>query len=279
MISIIFIVAMLYIVYKLIKFLDKKAHVDVDDKNTTCNVSSGYRTNNVENDSFLNYESKGSAYLSAEGYHNFELKGVYYCNLPSSEIRNFKGCAIAEDDNEYDQYAVAIYNENMTRVGYAPGGYFSLHEFIKKQGGKVPAYGSIWKEDGRTYGRVNILFNPNHFHDDIPEDQRIYKKANLKSYQFFSNGIAKKGKFSGYAVLGKKFNFNIFNDDNVKIGEVYDEEYLYNTINMFDGGKVPVWGKIYDHNKDYTNNLVYIPGRCTKNKIEKSKNEFFEEKK
>jgi hypothetical protein len=34
-------------------------------------------------------------------------------------------------------------------------------------------------------------------------------------------------------------------------------------------------GKIYDHKKEYTNNLVYIPGRCGKKKIEKSKNEFF----
>lgn len=278
MMFIIFIILILYIIYKLIRYLNKNVDDSARDNNITYQVSLDNRESSEEDDYYLNYESKENAYIADEGYSNFELKGVYYRHLPASEIRNFKGCAVAEDNNQYDQYAVAIYNENMVHVGYAPGGYYSLHEFIKKQGGKVPAYGSIWKDNGRTFGRVNILFNPNHFYDDVPEEERFYKKPNLKSYQFYSNETAIKGKFSGYAVLGDKFNFDIFNDDNIKIGEVFDEEYLYNTINKFDGGKVPVWGEIYDHKKEYTNNLVYIPGRCGKKKIEKSKNEFFQDK-
>lgn len=133
---------------------------------------------------------------------------------------------------------------------------------------------------GNDYdNNINIRKN-NHndnYESEIPEEERIYKRPNLKSYPFYSNGTAPKGKFSGYAVPSEKFDFDIFNEDNVKIGEVCDLEYLYNTINKFDNGKVPVWGEIYDHKKHFTENLIYIPGRCTKNKIEKSKNEFFNE--
>lgn len=235
------------------------------------------------------------------------IRGLYYNNVTVKDVGSFYGLAYAETNNIYDKYAVSIYRADGKKLGFAPAGTKDLHRYILDHGGKVRILGELYCpnyserpdlifgefyvicEEGEEYFRWELSGNKNDDDDDdddyddneefeIPEEERIYKRPNLKSYPFYSNGTAPKGKFSGYAVPSEKFDFDIFNEDNVKIGEVCDEEYLYNTINKFDNGKVPVWGEIYDHKKHFTENLIYIPGRCTKNKIEKSKNEFFEEK-
>lgn len=225
--------------------------------------------------------------FEASGFHNFELKGIYYQDLSDEDLGDFVGLAVAERDNAHDEFAVMIVKyiskDVYRKVGYAPGGYYSLHAYIEKHGfdssvGKnVLAYGTIWKEEGRFKGRVNIQFNPNHFHDDTPEEERIYEKPNLKKYRMSITEKAVPGKFFGYAETADLFSFSIYNMNGDLIGTVLNEEYLYNTIKKFDGGKVECWGKIDNVEDEYAYHYVYIPGRCGVKKIANAKKKFEEE--
>lgn len=106
-------------------------------------------------------------YKTVDGYENLELKGIYYRKLSNRDMGLFYGYAMAESDNQYDKYAVSVYNERGVLVGYAPDGNYSLHEYILKHGGSVRAFGAIWKDEddededgeGRFRGRVNIQFD------------------------------------------------------------------------------------------------------------------------
>lgn len=228
-----------------------------------------------ENDGHSNVRDP---YECIDGFKNFQLKGIAYRNLPQSEIRDFYGTAVAEENNPYDEFAVAIYNDKGYHVGYAPGGYYSLHEYIRKQGGKVRAFGYIWEdEEGSLIGRVNIEFNPNHFHDDTPEEERIYETPNLKKYGMVITEKAVQGKFFGYAKAVSPFNFSIYDNNSNLIGTVSDEEYLYNTVKIFDGGKVECWGIVGKVEDEYAYHYVYIPGRCGKKKIANAKKKFEDE--
>ena len=225
--------------------------------------------------------------LEAEGFHSFELKGIYYQDLSDEDLGSFIGIAIAEKDNAYDEFAVMIAKYiskgNYRKVGYAPGGYYSLHAYIEKYGldsniGKaVLAYGTIWKEDGRFGGRVNIQFDPNHFHDDTPEEERIYETPNLKKYSMTISEKAVSGKFFGHAEVEDPFSFSIYDENGELIGKVSNEEYLYNTVKRFDGGKVECWGKIDSVDDEYAYHYVYIPGRCGAKRIANAKKKFEEE--
>lgn len=297
------IIVMILVALSLMIFFDRKLHGKKDKSNSsyTPPPSSDNQTSAQNNNPPVYVREQEP--LSNKIY----IRGLYYNNVTIKDVGSFYGLAYAETNNIYDKYAVSIYRADGKKLGFAPAGTEDLHRYILDHGGKVRILGELYCpnyserpdlifgefyvicEEGEEYFRWELSGNKNDDDDDdddnddneefeIPEEERIYKRPNLKSYPFYSNGTAPKGKFSGYAVPAEKFDFDIFNEDNVKIGEVCDQEYLYNTINKFDNGKVPVWGEIYDHKKHFTENLIYIPGRCTKNKIEKSKNEFFEEK-
>lgn len=297
------IIVMVLVALSLMIFFDRKLHGKKDKSNSsyTPPPSSDNQTSAQNNNPPVYVREQEP--LSNKIY----IRGLYYNNVTIKDVGSFYGLAYAETNNIYDKYAVSIYRADGKKLGFAPAGTEDLHKYILDHGGKVRILGELYCpnyserpdlifgefyvicEEGEEYFRWELSGNKNDDDDDdddnddneefeIPEEERIYKRPNLKSYPFYSNGTAPKGKFSGYAVPAEKFDFDIFNEDNVKIGEVCDQEYLYNTINKFDNGKVPVWGEIYDHKKHFTENLIYIPGRCTKNKIEKSKNEFFEEK-
>ena len=258
--------------YLMIRFGRRNVNKDDNSSYESSNDIHTYQRKPCES-SNENYTHQIDPYEFVDGYRNFPIKGIYYRNLSEKDIRDFDGVAVAEDNNPYDEFAVSIYNERGVHVGYAPGHYFSLHEYIRKQGGRVRAFGTIWKEEGQFYGRVNIQFNPNHFGDDIPEEDRIYKKPNLKSYSLELSKPVHKGKFRGYAELGDPFNFLIYNEEKELIGQVSNEEYLYNTVKKYNDGKVEVWGNIVGIDECF-GNIVYIPARCSKNKIDKSRTEF-----
>lgn len=97
--------------------------------------------------------------LSArKGYQKFQIAGVYYRNLSVKLIGKFNGYAKAETDNEYDPYAIAIYNDSDTHLGYLPRGNEKLHSYIMMESGKVHAYGYLGYNN-EMYGEVCVESN------------------------------------------------------------------------------------------------------------------------
>ena len=77
-------------------------------------------------------------------------------------VGKFNGYAIAQIDNEHDQYAIAIYNDNEQHLGFLPRGNDSLHSYILNDGGKVHAYGYIGcRNDGEMYGEACVETDKN----------------------------------------------------------------------------------------------------------------------
>lgn len=77
-----------------------------------------------------------------KGYGYFGLVGMYY-NLTENNYGRFNGYAVAEVDNVYDDYAIAIYEESGHKIGHLPKGNKKLYNYILNEGGKVHAYGYV----------------------------------------------------------------------------------------------------------------------------------------
>lgn len=106
--------------------------------------------------------------LSArKGYQKFDLMGVYYRDLSLSMVGKFNGYACAETNNEYDPFAIAIYNDDGVHLGYLPRETKWLHSYILDEGGKVHAYGYLAYADG-MYGETCVEV-----------DKRLVRRRNL----------------------------------------------------------------------------------------------------
>lgn len=99
--------------------------------------------------------------LSArKGYIKTDIVGVYYRHLPLTMLGRFNGYAEAQHNNEYDLYAIAIYNDNGTHLGFLEGGNKRLHSYITNEGSRVHAYGYIGCTHGDSmYGQVCVEVN------------------------------------------------------------------------------------------------------------------------
>ncbi len=93
-----------------------------------------------------------------KGIKSFELKGISFNKPKKSDIGPFKGFAVCEK-SPYDDYAVAIYNSNNKKLGYAPKNRKLLHESLKMwHNGKVECWGEIEynSDSGYWSGSVEI---------------------------------------------------------------------------------------------------------------------------
>lgn len=77
------------------------------------------------------------------GYEKMDMVGMKHRALGPNDLGKFEGYAEAEDDNEHDPYAIAIYREDYTHVGFLERGNSFLHDYISEQGGVVHCYGYI----------------------------------------------------------------------------------------------------------------------------------------
>ncbi|MDR1938170.1 MAG: HIRAN domain-containing protein [Tannerellaceae bacterium] len=229
---------------------------------------------------------------ATDGYKRFSIKGISHYGIKDSDLGYFSGYAEAETNNEYDQYAVAIYRNDGKQLGHAPANYMTLHESILDKGGKVPAWGVIEKSNEGYYGDVYIEFNPDYFHDKMPRCERVYKSPNLQRSDIKLHKEVQDnsfiGKFYGLGKLlendGEIYPLQISNDKGVVLGIACINEYGYNTIHDFATNKeVEIWG--YVGTKTFAENSiveyfghVYIPIRFSASKLEKTKNEFKDKK-
>jgi hypothetical protein bacD2_23164 len=97
-----------------------------------------------------------------KGYDKFSIAGAYYRNLPITTIGKFNGYVTAQTDNEYDEYAIAVFNDDGLHLGFLPGGNAMLHTYVSDEGGSVHAYGYIGcHNDGGMYGEVCVETDKN----------------------------------------------------------------------------------------------------------------------
>lgn len=97
-----------------------------------------------------------------KGYDKFEIAGAYYRNLPITTIGKFNGYVTAQTDNEYDKYAISVFNDDGLHLGFLPGGNAILHTYVSDEGGSVHAYGYIGcHDDGGMYGEVCVETDKN----------------------------------------------------------------------------------------------------------------------
>ena len=127
-----------------------------------------------------------------KGYTRFELTGLSY-HLTKDNYGKFNGYAIAETDNKFDNYAVAIYADGEHKIGYIPKHNINLHSYIQQEGGKVHAYGYVQKTfNGYLNGAVCIETNKN-----------IVTRRNAPYYVHESDKI----RFDGSVYIPKEHHF------------------------------------------------------------------------
>lgn len=212
--------------------------------------------------------------LEGNGYIKVRIKGTSFRNLKFSDIGVFKGKAIAEKNNRYDDYAIAIYNSNNKHIGYAPANNVFLHEYITMKGGCVDAYGYINGDGEEFWGDVYIEFDEVEYSKKLPIEAKTYATPNLKMWDIDELELpVKKGIFEGKAKTaeGRNFPIEIYDKNNEKIGTVIGNMHLYYTLEIKNGGETEAWGMI---KKDYA--FVYIPVMCGQRKIARAKEEFYD---
>jgi len=94
-----------------------------------------------------------------KGIKTFQLKGIEYLNLSKSMSGKFIGYAKTED-NIHDQYAVAVYKNPKTHIGYVPIGNKTLQNSLKEwHNGKTFAWGTCdyWEYEKEWKGYVHML--------------------------------------------------------------------------------------------------------------------------
>lgn len=102
--------------------------------------------------------------IDNNGYKYFPIVGTSYRKLVSKDIGYFEGKAVAEKNNKYDRFAVAIYNGRGKHVGYIPRDNYMIHQYISRIGGYVEAVGFIDSNDGSCFwGDVYIKFDKNKY--------------------------------------------------------------------------------------------------------------------
>ena len=89
----------------------------------------------------------------------FDIVGTYYLKLPPSKYSHgFMGYVVCQENN-YDKYAVGIYNQEGEHLGYVPKGNAILHDSIKEwNDGRLLAWGYLRYDDfeRKWYGEVYI---------------------------------------------------------------------------------------------------------------------------
>ena len=208
----------------------------------------------------------------SKGYERVRISGTSFRGLSKKDVGTFKGKAVAEKNNKYDDYAIAIYTGSNKHVGYAPAGDSILHSYILKKGGSVEAVGYINGNAECYWGEAYIEFNETEWAESLPDEEKVYVRPNLrKHYAEILDMSVPLGKFEGVAKIieGRFFPIAIYNNQGVHIGVLKEEMNLYYTLKLKENGEVKVWGIV-----NSSGLYVYIPVLCGAKKIANAKEKF-----
>jgi hypothetical protein len=90
------------------------------------------------------------------------INGLEYRELTDKDLGKFYGYVKTEPNNEFDKYAVAIFNDKDKHIGYVPRGDEYLFNTLELIDGRQQAWGYIYKElhiysgKERLQGRIYI---------------------------------------------------------------------------------------------------------------------------
>lgn len=153
-----------YIIIKLISFMNKVDNTTQSpgkEKYVSSNKTYTSKHEIPKGDYGEDYTGRKAIGLSArKGYEKFQIAGAYYRNLPVEMVGRFNGYAMAETNNEYDPFAIGIYNDAGMHLGFLPRGNEKLHSYILDEGGRVHAYGYLGYNSG-MYGETCVETDKN----------------------------------------------------------------------------------------------------------------------
>lgn len=70
--------------------------------------------------------------------YEYQIKGInIYVSSDGYKEGHHEGHVVASEVNEYDVYAIAVYDEDNSHIGYLPKGNGELHSLIKMAGGAM----------------------------------------------------------------------------------------------------------------------------------------------
>lgn len=277
MITIIVVCVIVYILFKVFRSVSNSSSSNNNGRYSSSSGSGrSYQSMYEDNKSFSD-EKPLLDYIEREemkGSQRFRLKGTSFYNLKRSDVGIFNGSAVAEENNQYDEYAIAIYKEGK-KIGHLPTGNKEMHEYIMNHGGTVNATGYINGNHDCFWSEVCVEFNETEWAESIPVEERIYASANLRKHDMEDiNQSVPYGKFEGVArtIEGRMFPIEIYNKDGQKVGAVKGNMNLYYTLKFKENGEVEAWGLL---KRDYS--YVYIPVMCGSKRIANAKARFIEE--
>lgn len=119
-----------------------------------------------ETDQRARYINPRSAFLKMNsGWDKQNIVGTSYRNLSQSDVGFFKGELVAELNNKYDKYAIAVYN-GMRLLGYFSKGQKKLHQYILENEGAIPVYGFIaYNSEGYYWGEAAYPYDKKYFNE------------------------------------------------------------------------------------------------------------------
>lgn len=85
-------------------------------------------------------------FYKSQKMRTFNIKGTYYQDITiQTTSKSFLGYIEAEENNDNDRYAVAIYDDTNSKLGYVPKGNKMLSDsLIEFHNGKCICWGEIW---------------------------------------------------------------------------------------------------------------------------------------
>lgn len=86
---------------------------------------------------------KNIGLTARRGYQKFTMVGMEHRCIGARALGKFEGYAVAQTDNPFDKYAIAIFREDAKHVGFLRRENIKLHRYIAEQGGMVHCYGYI----------------------------------------------------------------------------------------------------------------------------------------
>ncbi|MFW5983379.1 MAG: hypothetical protein ACOCQ4_02670 [bacterium] len=130
---------------------------------------------NINSNSKTDQESNEKTLYKNREIRRFDMKGMFYRDLSKNEIGKFKGYANCEF-NDHDQYAVGIYNNADTLLGFVPKGNKRLNESIEEwHNGKVFSWGNLTYDEYNESWQGYVYIPVGLSEETIEEIKTIFK--------------------------------------------------------------------------------------------------------
>lgn len=207
------------------------------------------------------YQSKN--YYTTPRLYKFQMKGTAWRDLERYYIGNWFGYVKTDENNEFDDYAIAVYHEDNTLVGYLPKeSMTAFHTLKDKYQNKLRCYIQIWEtsNDYKEWLTGNLEIPFGYSKEAISEIDHImsfFNRYNKSGYsratdtiEYFNEGILMEN-------LTRKYPDNIMKPYNIPELKIYREAKYLNANGDYKSlSDLEQFGIIIDRLKTRTKNQV-----------------------